>query len=167
MHALPVWRSRVLRALASSVPGGNSDPCHSGKRVTQTFLHRWVPKGLAFSIAVACIFLLGCTSGGGNGGGDNGSGNGGAGAPASDAATAGSAQSAAGTSAFAMSLQVTVKDASGNLVPNVTVMFTAPSSSASGTFANGTATTTATTNSSGVAVASTFTANITAGSSRC
>jgi hypothetical protein len=45
----------------------------------------------------------------------------------------------------------------------VTVTFPAPSTGASGTFANGTATTTATTIASGVATASTFTANGTAG----
>ena len=39
------------------------------------------------------------------------------------------------------------------------VTFTAPSTDASGTFANGTATTQATTNSSGVATATVFTAN--------
>ena len=57
-----------------------------------------------------------------------------------------------------------MKDGSGNVVPNVTVTFTAPSSGASGTFAGGSVTTTATANSTGVATASVFTANGTAGS---
>jgi Fe-S cluster assembly iron-binding protein IscA len=86
-----------------------------------------------------------------------------AGAPASVTATAGSGQSAAISTAYTTALQATVKDSSGNLVSGITVTFTAPSSGASGTFANGTATTTAVTNSSGVATASTFTANTIAG----
>ncbi len=80
------------------------------------------------------------------------------------AASAGSGQTAIISSAFATALQALVNDASGNAVANVTVAFSAPSSGASGTFANGTATTTAATNSSGVATASAFTANNTAGS---
>jgi Putative Ig domain len=84
--------------------------------------------------------------------------------PASITSSAGGGQSAAISTAFATALQVTVKDMSGNLVPNVTVTFTAPASGASGTFANGTATTTAPTNSSGVATAAAFTANASIGS---
>jgi hypothetical protein len=129
--------------------------------MTRTYLFptpKSLPKGIALLFVLASIFLLGCT-----GGGSTNSGNNGVGSPTSLTATAGSAQSSAGTAAFATPLQVTVKDASGNLVSNVTVTFTAPSTGASGTFANGTATTTATT-SSGVATASTFTANSTAGS---
>jgi hypothetical protein len=85
------------------------------------------------------------------------------GPPASITATAGSGQSAAISTAFTTALQATVKDAVGNLVPNVTVTFTAPSSGPSGTFTNG-ITTTAISNGSGVATASTFTANTTNGS---
>jgi hypothetical protein len=72
--------------------------------------------------------------------------------------------------AFTTLLGVTVLDAGNNPVPNVNVTFTPPASGASGTFAvvsNGTQTCTASgcvvkTNSSGVATASTFTANGTA-----
>jgi len=83
---------------------------------------------------------------------------------ASVTATAGSGQSATISTTFAAVLQATVQDASGNLIANATVTFTAPASGPSGTFVNGTATTTAITNSSGIAAASTFTANGTAGS---
>ncbi|HEY5010130.1 MAG TPA: hypothetical protein VIH73_03175, partial [Acidimicrobiales bacterium] len=65
--------------------------------------------------------------------------------------------------AFANALEALVTDQFGNVVPNQTVTFTAPASGASGTFANGTATTTAATNASGIATASTFTANATIG----
>lgn len=85
------------------------------------------------------------------------------GAPASVTDSAGGGQSAPIFIAFGTLLQATVKDAGGNLVPNVMVTFTAPSGGASGTFANGTITTTATTSSSGVATASAFTANGTQG----
>jgi hypothetical protein len=81
---------------------------------------------------------------------------------ASVAATAGTPQSATIETAFATSLQATVKDASSNPVSGVSVTFLAPGSGASGTFSNGAATITATTNGSGVATA-TFTANNTAG----
>jgi hypothetical protein len=87
-----------------------------------------------------------------------------AGAPASITATAGTPQNATVNTAFATDLAATVKDKFGNPVPNVTVTFTAPSSAPSGKFANGTNTTTATTNASGVATASTFTADTKAGS---
>jgi hypothetical protein len=86
------------------------------------------------------------------------------GAAATITATAGSGQSPTVGTAFATLLQATVKDSDGNLVPNVSVTFTAPASGASGTFANGTNTTTASTNSSGVAMATAFTANTVAGS---
>jgi Big-like domain-containing protein/galactose oxidase-like protein len=91
------------------------------------------------------------------------SGTGGVGAAASIAAAGGDGQSATVSTAFATPLQVIVEDASGNLVPNATVTFTAPASGASGTFANSTAKTTAVTNSSGVATASPFTANSASG----
>ena len=64
---------------------------------------------------------------------------------------------------FATALAATVKDASSNPVSGVTVTFTAPGSGASGTFSGGLTTATATTNSSGVATAPTFTANGTTG----
>jgi hypothetical protein len=84
--------------------------------------------------------------------------------PASITATAGSGQSATVSTAFATNLGATVKDSSGNLISNASVTFTAPSTGASGTFANGMSTTVATTNGSGVAIASAFTANGTTGS---
>jgi hypothetical protein len=59
-------------------------------------------------------------------------------------------------------LQATVTD-NGTAVSGVTVTFTAPTSGASGKFANGTNTTTATTNANGLATATTFTANTVAG----
>ncbi|MCU1296130.1 MAG: Kelch motif [Acidobacteriaceae bacterium] len=80
------------------------------------------------------------------------------------AATAGTPQSAPVGAAFGTPLQAPVKDAFNNPVANATVTFTAPTSGASGKFANNTNTTTATTNSSGVATASAFTANTTTGS---
>src|SRR5205085_438994 len=72
-----------------------------------------------------------------------------AGAAASVSATSGSRQSATVNTAFASALLVTVNDAFGNPVPGATVTFAAPGSGASGTFSNGTATISATTNSSG------------------
>src|ERR1700719_2944529 len=101
-----------------------------GEKMIRTYLSaKWLPKGISFFLAAASIFLFGC--------GGTSSGNSGARLPVSLTATAGSVQSAAGTAAFATPLQGTVKDASGNPVSNVTVTFTAPSSGASGTFANG------------------------------
>src|SRR5206468_1050713 len=75
--------------------------------------------------------------------------------------TSGSGQSASINAAFGAPLVATVTDAGNNPVGNVTVTFTAPGSGASGTFAGGV--NTATTNTSGVATAATFTANGTAG----
>jgi hypothetical protein len=83
--------------------------------------------------------------------------------PASIVVSSGSGQSTALAQPFANSLQALVKDISGNVVPNITVTFTAPASGASGTFANGQATSTATTNASGIATATTFSANTTTG----
>jgi hypothetical protein len=61
---------------------------------------------------------------------------------------------------FEMPLQALVLDSVGTPVNNVTVTFSAPASGASGTFADsGTFTTTAVTNESGIATASSFTAN--------
>jgi hypothetical protein len=85
-----------------------------------------------------------------------------AGAPATVAATGGTPQNVVVNTAFSLPLVARVLDVSGNPVPGVTVTFTAPGSGASGTFANGTAVTTAITNVSGAATVSTFTANGTA-----
>jgi subtilisin-like proprotein convertase family protein len=84
--------------------------------------------------------------------------------PASITATAGTPQSTAVGTAFATALQATVKDAANVVIPNITVTFTAPGTGASGTFTGGLASTTASTNASGIATAATFTANNTAGS---
>ncbi|MDQ2786606.1 MAG: hypothetical protein M3Y58_16575, partial [Chloroflexota bacterium] len=70
---------------------------------------------------------------------------------------AGAGQSARVTAAFPTALAAKVTDARGNPVPNVTVIFAAPTGGASATFAGGT--TTATTNNSGIATAATVTAN--------
>ena len=84
------------------------------------------------------------------------------GAAASIAATAGTPQTTTASNAFTTALAATVKDASGNLVPNVLVTFTVPTeTAASGTFAGGV--NTATTNTNGVATATAFTANATGG----
>ncbi len=72
-------------------------------------------------------------------------------------------QSALVSTAFGTLLSVTVEDIDNNPVQGVQVIFTAPSSGASGTFANNTITTLATTNSSGVATATIFTANTQSG----
>ena len=85
------------------------------------------------------------------------------GKPAHITMSSGSPQSTTVHSAFGSPLVAKVTDALGTGVPGVHVTFTAPSSGASGTFANSSATTTATTNSSGLATSSTFTANTTAG----
>jgi hypothetical protein len=83
--------------------------------------------------------------------------------PASIAATSGTPQSAQINTAFAAPFVATVKDAGGNPVGGLTVTFTAPGSGASGTFAGGGNTATATTNASGVATSPVFTANGTVG----
>ena len=85
------------------------------------------------------------------------------GTPASLTITQGNGQSATANTAFALSLQVTVKDAGSNPIAGVVVTFTAPSSGVGGTF-GGAASAMATTNTSGVATAPTFTADGTAGS---
>jgi len=86
-----------------------------------------------------------------------------AGSPASISATAGATQSAIIGAAFATALQATVADSDGNPISGVSVIFTAPATGASGAFSNGTITETDSTNSSGVATASTFTANASVG----
>lgn len=109
-----------------------------------------------FLLYVLASFLAGCSSSNNN--------HSTTGTPAAISASAGGTQTATTGTAFATALAATVTDSSGNPVSGASVSFTAPSSGASGTFANGTATETDTTNSSGVATASTFTANSTAGS---
>ena len=74
------------------------------------------------------------------------------------AATSGSGQSAVVNNPFGASLVATVT-MGGKPVSGAFVIFTAPSSGASGTFTNGTNTETDPTNSSGVAMSTTFTAN--------
>jgi hypothetical protein len=78
-------------------------------------------------------------------------------------ATSGSGQSAVIGKPFAAPLVATVLDGNSNPISGATVTFVAPASGAGGTFMNGTATETDTTNSSGVATSSTFTANSTVG----
>ncbi|HUD65076.1 MAG TPA: hypothetical protein VMQ17_10885 [Candidatus Sulfotelmatobacter sp.] len=78
------------------------------------------------------------------------------------AAKSGSGQSAVVGAKFAAPLVATVTTG-GSPTSAATVTFTAPASGAGGTFANGTATETDTTNVSGVATSSAFTANSTAG----
>lgn len=80
-------------------------------------------------------------------------------AAAEVADTAGSGQSAAVSTTFAAAMQVKVTDAFGNGVPSVSVLFTAPSNGASGTFAGGGASATAQTGGTGLATAPAFTAN--------
>ncbi|MGA2146246.1 MAG: Ig-like domain-containing protein [Bryobacteraceae bacterium] len=82
-----------------------------------------------------------------------------AGAASKVTVSSGNNQSAPLNTAFATNLQVTVTDANNNPVSGVMVTFTAPSSGASGLFANNTITTQAPTNASGVATATVFTAN--------
>jgi len=72
--------------------------------------------------------------------------------------TTGPSQSAAINTAFAAPLAATVVSGQ-NPVSGAAVTFTAPATGASGTFANGTNTETDTTNASGVATSTTFTAN--------
>jgi uncharacterized protein (TIGR03437 family) len=83
------------------------------------------------------------------------------GPPASISATGGTPQSVAINTAFPTAFQATVRDASANPIPGVTVSFTAPGSGASGSFSG---TPSAVTNASGVATAPAFTANSVAGS---
>lgn len=95
----------------------------------------------------------------------------GAAAAASITATSGGGQSANAGAAFTNPLVATVSDTYGNLKPGASVTFGAPSSGASSTFASGGNCTSnpqtyqcvATTNASGVATSSAFTANSTHG----
>lgn len=85
--------------------------------------------------------------------------------PASVAATFGTPQQSFPTTQFSQLLQATVKDAGGNPLPGVKVVFAAPLIGATGTFASTrTAFDTVITNSNGVAISSAFTANALTGS---
>jgi hypothetical protein len=87
-----------------------------------------------------------------------------AGAPVAITATGGATQTGAINTAFASPLVAMVVDSVSNPVSGVAVTFTAPgSTTASGTFANGTATETDTTDVKGLATSTTFTANGTQG----
>jgi 6-phosphogluconolactonase (cycloisomerase 2 family) len=86
-----------------------------------------------------------------------------AGAAVAIKATGGTPQSATVSTVFGTPLQALATDSQGNAIPGVSVTFTAPSSGASGTFANGMATETDVSNAKGVASSSVFTANATAG----
>jgi hypothetical protein len=87
------------------------------------------------------------------------------GPPAAIMATNGATQTTTINTAFAVPLSATVVDSLGNPVNGALVTFTAPTTGASGAFADtGTNTATATTNVSGVARSTTFTANGTSGS---
>ena len=86
-----------------------------------------------------------------------------AGTPSTVTAGVGAAQSTAAGTPFAIGLAVTVSDAHGNHAANVPVTFTAPSSGPGGTFAGGQTKVTVKTNSSGIAIAPSFTANGQAG----
>jgi hypothetical protein len=85
------------------------------------------------------------------------------GAAATITATSGSLQDATIDTAFTAPLVATVVDANQYPVSGATVSFTAPTSGASGTFANGTATDTETTDANGMATSAVFTANGTTG----
>ncbi len=89
-----------------------------------------------------------------------------AGSPTSITVTAGANQTATVGTKFAHTLQVLVKDAYGNVVPNAAVTFTAPTTGARGTFsATGSPThITGKTNAAGLATAPAFTAGKIAGS---
>ncbi len=79
--------------------------------------------------------------------------------PANLTATAGTPQQTAVNTAFATQLQATVTDSGSAPIEGIGVTFTAPSTGASGTFQNGTNTTSVATNASGIATATVFTAN--------
>jgi hypothetical protein len=83
---------------------------------------------------------------------------------ASIAESSGSAQSSPVGTAFGDPLTAEVVDTDGNPMPRASVTFTAPSTGASGAFANGTTTDTETTDANGMATSSTFSANSVAGS---
>jgi hypothetical protein len=80
------------------------------------------------------------------------------------AVAGGNGQSAPISTAFPTNLAAIVRDGSNNPLAGAVVTFSAPGMGASGTFAGGITTITATTNTSGIATASIFTANGTVGS---
>jgi uncharacterized protein (TIGR03437 family) len=87
------------------------------------------------------------------------------GPPATITATGGTPQSALAATQYPAPLQATVKDASGNLIPNVQVTFTLPPAGPTATFAAGPSTVnpsmaTSATNASGVATSPVFNANV-------
>ncbi|HEX5267771.1 MAG TPA: hypothetical protein VFW24_13455 [Acidimicrobiales bacterium] len=84
-------------------------------------------------------------------------------APAAISPGSGSSQATPVNKPFPVPLSVTVTDAQKNPVTGASVSFRAPGHGASGTFAGGGTTVTVPTDSSGVAVAPTFTANGTPG----
>src|SRR5262249_17884862 len=86
-----------------------------------------------------------------------------AGPPSAIAATGGARQTATVNTVFPTAMQVTVRDFLGNIIPNVTVTFTAPAAGAGGVFAGGGASVKAVTDSAGIATAPAFTANGAAG----
>jgi hypothetical protein len=87
------------------------------------------------------------------------------GPPASVTVSSGTPQTASISTAFAAPLVVTVTDTYANPLSGVTVTFAAPATGASGTFAsNSMAIETDTTNASGIATSSAFSANAMAGS---
>ncbi len=84
--------------------------------------------------------------------------------PAAISVQAGSGQITTLDQPFGAQLSAFVEDSSGTPVSGATVTFTAPASGASGAFSDsGTNTTTASTDASGIATASAFTANATSG----
>jgi len=110
---------------------------------------------LLVTLLLAIIATVAC--------GGSSSGGGSSGPPAQVAQTGGSGQSATVSTAFTTPFAATVEDSKNNPVRGASVTFTAPASGPSGTFKNGTATETDATDSSGIAMSSTFTANSTAG----
>lgn len=79
-------------------------------------------------------------------------------------AIAGSPQPTAAGTTFVINLQAKVQDSSGNPIAGAPVTFTAPTSNSSGAFANGTNSVTISSDSSGIAIATAFTANCVVGS---
>lgn len=78
-------------------------------------------------------------------------------------ASSGTPQTTLVLTAFGLPLVARVNDSTGAALPGITVTFTLPTTGASGTFAGGTTTVTATTNASGLATSPAITANGTAG----
>jgi len=85
------------------------------------------------------------------------------GVPTTVSITAGNNQTVTPLAPFPINLQVQVQDQFSHPSAGVSVVFTVPATGASGTFANGTNTTTALTNSNGTATATVLTAGFTRG----